>query len=297
MTSLHTLLAGAIDYAGLFPPAKLAMDAAVRNYASYLGGQHSWALGRFIVPAGRLSEFEHALLDAPEHVDAEWHVSALVGPDLSVDMAHIRRFNEKSDRGSHRRAAIDVIEARASGEEDIHRLGNAVPRSFSVFTEIPIETDPSPLLDAIKTAGTHVKVRTGGVTPQAFPSSRDLARFLDGCARRKVAFKATAGLHHALRAQYPLTYEPDSPRGTMFGFLNVVTAAAVAFQGGEVSDLIEVLEEQSAAAFRFTGDELVWRGHRCDSRCLASMRKEFMLSFGSCSFTEPVHDLTSLGLL
>ena len=55
---LRILLRGLIDYAGLFPPASLDMADAVRNYAAYREGEHAWALGRFVVPAARLEEFE-----------------------------------------------------------------------------------------------------------------------------------------------------------------------------------------------------------------------------------------------
>ena len=43
--------------------------------------------------------------------------------------------------------------------------------------------------------------------------------------------KATAGLHHALRGDYRLTYEPDSARRTMHGFVNLVLAAALLLAG------------------------------------------------------------------
>ena len=56
-------MAGLTDYAGLFPPAELGMREAVRNYAEYLNGPDSACLGRFIVPADRIDEFEIAASD------------------------------------------------------------------------------------------------------------------------------------------------------------------------------------------------------------------------------------------
>ena len=58
--SMEALLAQLIDYAGLFPPAKLDMGPTVRNYADYVAGDDAWMLGRLIVPVGRLEEFEAA---------------------------------------------------------------------------------------------------------------------------------------------------------------------------------------------------------------------------------------------
>src|SRR5687767_13479617 len=59
--SLRALLTGLIDYAGLFPPAKLAMEEAARNYFRFRGGPDGWMLGRFLCPAARLQEFSPLL--------------------------------------------------------------------------------------------------------------------------------------------------------------------------------------------------------------------------------------------
>src|SRR3954466_16148905 len=69
-----------------------------------------------------------------------------------------------------------------------------VQASRPVYCEVAIEE-----LDAVSQAGCFAKVRTGGVTPDAIPSAETLARFIHECARRRLAFKATAGLHHAIR--------------------------------------------------------------------------------------------------
>ena len=54
--SLRALLHGIIDYAGLFPPANLPLDQAVRNYARYCTEPDSWMLGRFVCPVTELAE-------------------------------------------------------------------------------------------------------------------------------------------------------------------------------------------------------------------------------------------------
>ena len=43
--SLRALLTGVVDYAGLFPPARLPLDEAIRNYARYRQGSDAWMLG------------------------------------------------------------------------------------------------------------------------------------------------------------------------------------------------------------------------------------------------------------
>ncbi|HEV2719334.1 MAG TPA: hypothetical protein VG323_04885, partial [Thermoanaerobaculia bacterium] len=106
-----------------------------------------------------------------------------------------------------------------------------------------------------------------------------------------VAFKATAGLHHPLRCVRPLTYEPSSPRGTMHGFVNVFMAAAL------LSRAEAILDDDDPRAFAFDDDTASWRGHNVLTGDLAKLRDGFAISFGSCSFEEPVNDLKELGWL
>ena len=49
---------GLIDYAGLFPPAKLPLDEAIDEYISHVSDEKEWMLGRFIIPLSKLSELE-----------------------------------------------------------------------------------------------------------------------------------------------------------------------------------------------------------------------------------------------
>src|SRR5579863_9372630 len=62
--SLRALLAGSIDYAGMFPPAGLTLTEAIDRYRQYRGSQASWMLGRFVVPAAQNHPLTEELLDA-----------------------------------------------------------------------------------------------------------------------------------------------------------------------------------------------------------------------------------------
>jgi len=145
-------------------------------------------------------------------------------------------------------------------------------------------------------AGARAKVRTGGVTADAFPSAKQLARFIKRCVERRVAFKATAGLHHPLRAEYRLTYDDGAQRATMFGFLNVFLAAALARAGSSEADLVPMLEERDPASVHFGEDVVEWRGKVIDAETLRLTRSRVAVSFGSCSFREPVDELAALRL-
>jgi hypothetical protein len=137
-------------------------------------------------------------------------------------------------------------------------------------------------------------VRTGGVTVDAFPRSGKLLDFIVGCRRERVPFKATAGLHHAVRGSYRLTYEPNSPAGTMYGFLNVFLAAALVWAGDDEATALALLEERDASALAFSDDAITWRGRRITAEELRAARDAFAISFGSCSFREPVDQLARL---
>lgn len=158
-----------------------------------------------------------------------------------------------------------------------------------VYCEVPLAQ-----LDAVRDAGCFAKLRTGGVTPGAIPDVGAVAEFVRACADRRLAFKATAGLHHPVRAEQALTYETGAPRAVLHGFLNVFVAAALAWHGDR--DLEPVLAETDPAAFRFDG-RARWRDRGLSAEQVRAARAHFVHAFGSCSFEEPVADLRALGLL
>ena len=229
------LFARLIDYAGLFPPAALSMEEAVRNYDAYRRGEYAWMLGRFVVPAARAKEVP---IDFPLSVlgDAPW----------------------------------EVIETKEIVE----------PNGRTVYVE-GVE------ISELAKRGLRAKIRTGGVTADAFPSAEAIAKFIRDCRDHRVAFKATAGLHHPLRCVKPLTYEANAPTGTMHGFVNVFISAAIPDRAEEVL---------MNSDFRFEDDAVWWRDVRVSSEEIAEMRTR-AISFGSCSFEEPIADLKELGWL
>ena len=183
-------------------------------------------------------------------------------------------------------SVLGIDEQKASSVEDIDRIaGEANGRT--VYVEL---TDLA-LIPHLARHGLRAKIRTGGITADAFPAIENVAAFLRACRQHGVPFKATAGLHHPLRCIKPLTYDADAPTGIMHGFLNVFLAAAF------LDDADEVLREEDARAFTFDDDGVAWRGHRVSIKDLSKMRQEFATSFGSCSFEEPISDLRALGVL
>jgi hypothetical protein len=290
---VRAVLAGAIDYAGLFPPAALGMHEAVTNYATYRRGGDVWALGRFVVPVARLEEFSGAM----RHVGSDegprgWSVSVLSGADPGADLRAIRSFNGREQA----RALIETVEARAASAADVEHLASLVAAGFEVFVEIPVDADVESIAQAVARVGARAKIRTGGVTPDAIPATRQVVHFLRACRELGLAFKATAGLHHALRGVYRLTDSPGGPRAEMFGYLNVMLAAVLSWQGEDGATVAAMLEERRADVLHLAdeGNALVWQGHRLDAGQILQARTTFARGFGSCSFREPLDEASTL---
>jgi len=291
------LLNGLIDYAGLFPPAGEDMRTAVANYAEYLRGADRAALGRFIVPLARLEEFENTAADLFPRSDAEppWRISVLVADDVRRAAEQMRAFNARHERGSRRGvAAIDVAEMKASTIEEIANQHRDLPRIFTSYFEIPLSLEIEALVAAIAELSSRAKMRTGGLTPEAFPPGEAIIDFIVACHARSVPFKATAGLHHPIRGEYRYTYDVESAKGLMYGYLNVFIAAALIAAGESEDVALAALEETNPASFEFHDDYLQWRDKRITSENLAAVRERSAISFGSCSFTEPINELAPL---
>ena len=292
--TLTTLLADLVDYAGLFPPAQLDMAAAVAEYARQRRSRRQWMLARFVVPVSRLGELAEAAKGVQEVADRPWPLSVLTPGDPRQSRRTLDDFLAR--HGDAFRA--EAIEHRPASPEAVADAAEAFS-GIEVFYELPHQdADLDRWMAAVAAVGGHAKIRSGGVTADAFPSSAEVARFLETARDHGVALKATAGLHHPLRGEYRLTYADDSPSGTMHGFLNVfLTAAALHANLVDTRQAEELLDELDDSAFDVDPDGIVWRGLLIPTAALTEGRQGFALSYGSCSFAEPVEELESLGFL
>jgi len=286
------LLAGIVDYAGLFPPSALPMDDAVAEYARQRDGEAAWMLAGLVVPAGRLDELQASRdsIGAP----GLWSLSVLLGPDPLADLERVQDFVDRHPG----RYEVVALEFRPADAEAVAAVTEAVGGAVEVFCELPWNEDPAPWMPVLRDSGARAKIRTGGVSRDLFPPIEAVARFLRVCADAGVGLKFTAGLHHPVRSEQALTYEPDAPRGTMHGFLNVFVASALlAREPVDDATLHALLAEEDPAAFALEPDGGVrWRDHHLGPEDVAQARRRFARSFGSCSFSEPVTDLQTLDL-
>jgi hypothetical protein len=296
--AVEVLVGRLIDYAGLFPPAGLSMASAVTSFDSYARSEYSWMLGRFIVPVARLNEFDEAVRRVPIANRKPWRLSALLGADPVADVARIVEFNAlASDLGNGRSAVVESVEVKAESPADVKRMAEIIPCELDAYFEVPLTGRERECIAAVAECRRRAKIRTGGETADKFPDAAQVVTFMRLCAEAKVPFKATAGLHHPIRSVHRFTYQPDSLSGMMHGFLNVFVAAAFVWGGMETGAAVELLEERSLSAVHFDSGGVEWRHHRLSWQEIAAARRDFCVSFGSCSFTEPIDDLRSLGLL
>ena len=285
MSAAETLLNRIVDYAGLFPPAALNMESAVRNYHKYLESDDSAMLGSFVVPASRLDEFSVAFeAVCCGEQEAPWTLSIVCAGQTAQDVQAIEDFQQGA-------VFIGSLEAKAADARAARELLERLPAARSRYVEFPPEKSGD-VLPVLGEYGARAKIRMGGATPESVPSVETVAHVLAACARERVAWKATAGLHHAVRGMREL--EPGGAKAKMHGFVNVFLAAALAFFGADEPSLVGTLREENPAAFRADDDVIRWHDNVLTSDQIEQARTEFAISFGSCSFTEPVDDVRSM---
>ena len=300
LASLRALLAGSVDYAGLFPPASLALEPALQNYAAYLRDPDVWMLGGFVLPiasfeeaAGGLSKFDvedrlRVSALAPKTENAPEFMSA-----LTATAEGIRAFDARHGAT----ASVTQVEMALPTQP-----GASVTEASAVLADlnIPVFWEAVPD-DAERTIGFlserawsstnfGFKLRTGGVIASAFPSSIQIARALVAAVKHRVPIKFTAGLHHPVRRFH------TSVQTKMHGFLNVLGAGVLAAEHEwDVQQSARMLEDEDASAFSFDDLGFAWNEWKVSTERIAEHRK-LVTSFGSCSFDEPREDLRALGL-
>lgn len=271
--SVDALLRESVDYAGMFPPAGLSLGDATTMYKTYRASADGWLVGMFVVAAERLEDLDRAV--GP--------VSVVLNTPSAAAVEHVLRSNADIQ--------IAALEFRPVAPEQVAAICAAVPDGIQAYFEITPDHDLERRLDAVAAYGGFAKIRTGGLTADAFPHASALYRFLHACRDRGLAAKATAGLHHAVSGCYPLTYQTASASAPMYGFLNVCAAAALVNIDATEDDVLRALSGSSSGAFQFDDEGVEWCGRRFSTNDLRVMRQTLFRSFGSCSLREPIDEL------
>ncbi|NOR23296.1 MAG: hypothetical protein GQ542_02695 [Desulforhopalus sp.] len=291
--SYKNFMTGLIDYAGFFPPADLDIETVVGNYAGYLRGENGWMLGRCIIPATQLNRVV---------LHPGFRCSVIVSPDVP---------QEEIDQLSSFKGHVEMVETRLpenatspagcmdqllhlhsrllkAGLQDVQLFVEAesvVPIALQIATFSPSQIGGK----VIKNVG--YKLRCGGLTKQAFPSPEKVADAISICCEHEIPVKFTAGMHHSLRNHSPELMVMQH------GFINIFGASLLYWNGNlSRNEITECLRDEAAHHFHFTEENFSWREKIISASEISRLRQSKVISFGSCSFIEPVEGLNSLGL-
>lgn len=271
-----------VDDAGLFPPEQLEMPAAVARHRADAAAGDPRLSHRFLCPAGRLSELSAALdntdrfrvgLISPLEWGALVEAHRLIAADGRLRLVALEGPLPE---------APDLVTAVRKAADALKNLPYGPPPGFPQHVEIPLTEGWEAALDELVTAGLAAKVRCGGVRADLFPATEHLAVFVSACVRRGLPFKATAGLHHAVR------YRDARTGFTHHGFLNLLLAVCRAADGAAPDGVEAVLRSTDPVALAAEA--------RAVTPALAARTRAVFTGYGSCSTREPLDDLRAMGL-
>lgn len=267
------IFTGLLDDAAIFPPGNLPLSEAVSAHLAHRCRPYADLVGPFVISADRLPSVRPLI----SHLERNSLRVSLTAP-----VARLGAVMETLE--AIPTAYLSSVEVAApegmTGGEAVALLSRAWgARSAPAYLELPRDNRQAGFLEALAGTTYHAKLRTGGVRVDLYPSERELASTITALASRNVSFKATAGLHHAIR-------NTDSETGfEQHGFLNLLNAVHAIADGADTADALQLLAERAANKVVATAQALT-----------PLVRRSFR-SFGTCSISEPVDDLVNLGLI
>lgn len=319
--SLRALLHEIVDYAGLFPPAELRFGEAIRNYAHYREEPEAWMLSRFVLPIARFDDLDEyvrlfsaetlrlAVLGTGGRTAARFR-TAFEQDLTAIESLHSRHFDQVQADVMEVLLPPALLETPDEALDFFDTLDRTLATTgvakLDLFLEVPVADVSADALKRVLAAMAEhnsrqpvpprmelgLKVRCGGLSPEDVPDPQSLAKALTLCRDTSVRMKATAGLHHPMR-HYDGTLETEA-----HGFINVFSAAVFATECELGVDRVQaILEDETAEHFRFEKDHLAWGDLNASLDGVGYVRDNLALSFGSCSFEEPVDHLKDLEIL
>lgn len=315
-TTSRSLLAEIIDYAGLFPPAKLPMDEAFGRFLRHRSSRDGWILARFVCPAARLDELS-PILENAELGQIPIRIAALgsggddpptFAESLETDITAMNGYIDRHDETS----LIDVFETKLPIHGDpasavdfaLDQIGEKLTPGIRTYFELSLLDDwetrfesganaiaaASHEIDPNRRAG--LKIRCGGADASAVPDIEAVSSAIIVARDAALLLKATQGLHHPFRHY-------DEPLGTeAHGFLNLVTATILARAHDlDLRTVRQIIADQDAGSFSVSETAVRWRDLESRFEDVVDGRLTAFTGFGSCSFSEPRDDLAALGLM
>jgi hypothetical protein len=268
-----SLFASLVDDAAVFPPGNAPLGEAVRLHREHRASGYAPLVGPLLVPASAAEELV-GLAAGGEPL----RVAVVARPGVGrADVAAAVGLLQDAP-------AVEVVGVEVGWTADWREA----PRwdGIPLTLEVPRGPEQAEAVadiaaDASDAVPLQAKFRTGATSTWPWPDETELATFLRTAIDHDLGFKLTGGLHHAVRG----THDGEEQHG----LLNVVTAVRWALNGEDVDELVPLLAERDAAV-------LVPQVTRM-SVADASIVRAFFTAYGCCEVTDPVRELSALGLV
>ncbi|MCR3718342.1 hypothetical protein LY15_000303 [Prauserella flava] len=272
-TALPVFARGLCDDAAVFPPGRAPLPEAVDRHRGHCSAAYRDLVGPLVLAAPALDELR-----------------PLVRPDDDLALAVTAPAGPGQLAGAVEAAAtlpVRMVAAEVAVPGDVTEFFAELDRlevpDVTVHVEVPRDERRPAVLAGLAERGLRAKFRTGGVSAELHPGEDELAAAVVAAVRADLPFKATAGLHHAIRNTDPETGFQQH------GFLNLLLATDAALQGSDETAVAGLLARRDAAAIA-----AAVRGLGADRA--ETVRRSFV-SFGTCSITEPLAELVDLDLI
>lgn len=291
-TAFQYFMTGILDYAGLFPPAQLDINTAVKNFQTYQQTDNNWMLSKFVISEEKLTS-----INPPANM-----TFSVILSDSDSERPVNGTESWKSQIASFETRLPEDGSTIEHTTFFLHRIVRKLEAAGIDPTRLFIESAAPDLSDAdilaIKKFRRHsghefgYKLRCGGPSSTAVPNPDQVVITIRACIKNDLPIKFTAGLHH------PISQHSASQDILTYGFINMFTAALLGFDG-QISDaaMKMCLTDPRVENFHFDDNHLVWNEHTIPVDRIKHLRRKRIISFGSCSFEEPVNDLKDLNYL
>ena len=267
-----------VDDAALFPPGNAPMKEALPAHRKHRASDYAAHVGHFLVAEGRIGELRALLAREEPHLGSLDVVITVPGGTDDLP----RALDALGTDPALNLVGMEVTAPPGTAATTATTLLKTLPEGAVGHVEVARGAQATDDITSLAGTGANAKFRTGGLTPEAHPTETELATLLEATITAEVPFKCTAGLHHAVRHTTTEGFEQH-------GFLNVLLATHTLMNTGTATDAATVLADRDgpALAARLTALSDTDKTH---------VRTRFR-SFGTCSITDPLKDLTDLGVL
>ncbi len=313
MQSLNIFMNKLLDYAGLFPPAKLPLYESLVNYSSYTKHKQNGWLGKFILPINKINECIEIMTkqNVFNNVENKLEFSIILNScekfnDLNDFIKNDLLLIKKMEKNLSTQVTIDSIELYPPKEvyqpnkvtlfsnmlEIVNEAFHSEKNITAKFIEVPFSENINEYIDLIakynikNSDKIFVKLRTGGVTPEHIPSAYHIAQAIRLCAEQQIPLKATAGLH------VPVPNDNPEVGARLHGFFNIFSCLLLCYSKLlTITEMEHIITDYSYSDFYFTQTGLTVGNKFISNENMSELRNSFIKSFGTCSFLEPIEHL------